>query len=81
MANHPNRSTRGETVRPAPTPEQVREAREGLEMTQTDAAASIYATLRTWQDWEAGVRKMHPAMFELFQLKHGLVSIRDVKRG
>lgn len=81
MVNHPNRSTRGETVRPAPSPEDVKDARQQTELTQEAAAESIYSTLRAWQDWESGARKMHPALFELFQLKHGIVSIRDVKKG
>lgn len=29
----------------------------------------IHCGLRAWQKWEAGDRKMHPAMWELFQMK------------
>lgn len=29
----------------------------------------IHCGLRAWQKWEAGDRKMHPAMWELFQIK------------
>lgn len=35
------------------------------------AAALIHSTLRTWQDWEAGVARMHPGLWELFCLKTG----------
>lgn len=54
-----------------PTPAAVRAARTAAGLTQTEAAAKIYSTLRTWQDWEAGGRRCHPAMFELFLLKTG----------
>lgn len=52
-----------------PTPEEIRVARAAAKLTQTQAAALIYCTLRGWQDWEAGKRQMHPAFFELFLLK------------
>lgn len=53
----------------SPTPPEVREARQRLGLTQTEAGAVIYASLRTWQDWEAGLRRMHPAFWDLFQRK------------
>lgn len=52
-----------------PTPEAIRAARRAAGLTQTQAAALIYCTLRGWQDWEGGKRAMHPAFFELFSLK------------
>lgn len=52
-----------------PAPEAIRAARLAAGLTQTQAAALIYCTLRGWQDWEAGKRAMHPAFFELFALK------------
>lgn len=79
MSNHPNRSkakragyttsefAKGASVRPNPTPEAIVAARG--ELTQDFAAELIYATRRAWQDWETGHRRMHPAMFELFQIK------------
>jgi DNA-binding transcriptional regulator YiaG len=54
---------------PSPTPDAVRRAREDAELTQTAAAALVYCTLRGWQDWESGARRMHPAMWELFEFK------------
>jgi hypothetical protein len=48
---------------PSPTPEQIRAARESLGLTQTGAAAVIGHTLRGWQDWEGGRRRMHPVMW------------------
>jgi hypothetical protein len=29
---------------------------------QTATAAVVHSTLRTWQDWEAGVARMHPGL-------------------
>lgn len=52
-----------------PAPEAIKAARSVAGLTQTQAAALIYCTLRGWQDWEGGKRAMHPAFFELFLLK------------
>lgn len=38
-------------------------------LTQTAAAVLIYKKLRTWQQWEAGTRKMDPALWELWTMK------------
>jgi len=53
----------------SPTPAEVRRAREKAGLTQKEAGALIGATLRAWQYWEAGDRKMDPAKWELWQLK------------
>lgn len=52
-----------------PTPAQIRSARIAAGLTQTQAAALIYSSLRSWQQWEAGDRRMHPGLFELFKIK------------
>lgn len=52
-----------------PTPHEIRAAREAAGLTQTAAAALIYRTLRGWQEWEAGNRRMSPALWELFRHK------------
>lgn len=52
-----------------PTKQQVKEARLKVMLTQTEAAKLINKTLRAWQYWEAGQRKMDVALFELFLLK------------
>ena len=62
MPNHPNSN---------PTKEHVRAAREAAGLTQTAAARLIYSTMRAWQEWEAGNRRMHPGLWELFQIKTG----------
>lgn len=56
------------------TPEAIRAARQAVGMTQTEAAALIYSTLRTWQDWEAGKAQMHYGLWELFVIKAGKLS-------
>lgn len=69
MTNHPNRSRRTPSPAANPKPEQVRAAREAAGLTQAQAAALIYCTLRGWQEWEHGKRRMHPAFWELFRQK------------
>lgn len=55
------------TVKASPTTDEIITARGDL--TQSAAAELIYSTLRTWQDWEYGIRPMHPGLYELFQIK------------
>jgi DNA-binding transcriptional regulator YiaG len=52
-----------------PTPEQIKQARQQAGLTQTAAGALIYKSLRAWQQYEAGDRKMDAALWELFQIK------------
>ncbi len=68
MPNHPNRSRGGSPSR-NPTPAEIRAAREDVGLSQTEAAALLHTTCRTWQQWEAGDRRMHPAFWELFVIK------------
>lgn len=69
MTNHPNR---GKKVQGSnPMPEEVRAARETSSLTQTAAAVLVHTSLRAWQQWEAGDRRMHPAIWELFRIKTG----------
>ena len=49
-----------------PTPTQVRAARNRAGLTQSRAAALVHVTLRNFQQWEAGERKMHQAIWERF---------------
>jgi putative transcriptional regulator len=60
----------------SPTPEEIKTARQGEGLSQTAAASLIYSTLRTWQDWEAGIAKMHAGLWELFLIKTGRKKIR-----
>lgn len=52
-----------------PDAEQIKAARCQAGLSQTQAADLVHAKLRTWQQWEAGDRAMHPGLWELFQLK------------
>lgn len=53
----------------SPDPDAIRAAREAAGMTQEMAAAQVYATARTWQNWEApsgtpAHRAMPPIVWE-----------------
>lgn len=65
--SHPNRSGSGPSRNP--TPEEIRAARGALGLSQRAAADLIHGTERAWQEWEAGNRRMHPGLWELFQIK------------
>lgn len=67
MSNHPNRGPKGPSANPEPA--EIRAAREAAGLSQTAAAALIHCTLRGWQEWEAGNRRMHPGLWELFRIK------------
>lgn len=66
--NHPNRGASPSPSR-NPTPEEIRAARARIGHSQKGAADLIHATERAWQEWEAGNRRMHPGLWELFQIK------------
>jgi putative transcriptional regulator len=55
----------------SPTSAAIRKARDTAGLTQTEAAKAVRASLRGWQQWEAGDRAMPPGLFELFMLKTG----------
>jgi putative transcriptional regulator len=56
----------------SPTPEQLKSTRKALGYTQKEAAALVHVSLRAWQLWEAGGRKMPPGIWELCVIKAGL---------
>ncbi len=64
---HPNRSKSGE--RRNPLPADILAARLAAGLTQTQAGELVGGTLRSWQNWEAGERSMHPGLWELFAIK------------
>lgn len=55
----------------SPDPDEIRELRKSAGLTQEQAGELVHSSRRTWQDWEAGVANMHPALWELFKLKIG----------
>jgi len=67
VTNHPNRSRASPARNPPPA--EIRAAREAAGITQTQAGALVHASLRNWQQWEAGDRRMHPGLWELFNIK------------
>jgi hypothetical protein len=60
-----------------PDPTDVVELREGIQSrlglgitaAQDHCAGLLYTSRRAWQQWEAGDRKMHPAFWELANIK------------
>lgn len=52
-----------------PTPSEIIAARKAASLTQTQAAELVGASLRGWQHWENGDRKMRPGLWELFKSK------------
>jgi len=61
----------------SPSPGEIRSRRTAAGLTQTAAAALIHSSKRTWQDWEAGIARMHPGLWELFLHKTaGLSKLR-----
>jgi len=76
MPNHPNRSRGGSPSR-NPTPAEVMAAREavqarlecGITAAQDWCAEGLHTSRRAFQQWEVGDRRMHPAFFELLNIK------------
>lgn len=68
MTNHPNRSR---AANPAKNPnrDDIVKIRTNAQLTQKQAADLVFSGLRTWQQWEAGDRRMHPGIWELFLIK------------
>jgi len=60
------------TTTPAPNP---RASRAAAGHTQSRAAQTISVATRTWQDWEAGVATMNPALLRLYRHLSGLERI------
>jgi hypothetical protein len=49
----------------------------GVTFAQDHCSGLIHANRRSWQKWETGERKMHPAFWELVQLKSGFKRLDD----
>jgi DNA (cytosine-5)-methyltransferase 1 len=73
MVNHPNRNKKTPSPARTPTPDEIRAGREAAGLTVTDAAEVILGTAQAWEAWEAGERRMHPGLWELFKIKTGLI--------
>lgn len=64
MTNHPNRASRA-----SPMAATVCAAREAAGLTPEQAGALVHERGRRWTDFESGHARMHPAAWDLFQLK------------
>lgn len=60
-----------------PTPEQVKQARATVGLTQKQAAEVIYKKVLAWQRYESGDREMDAALYELFLIKTGQSGERE----
>lgn len=69
MTNHPNRSRRTDAAGRTPKPDEIRAAREAAQLSRDAAAKLIYKSVRAWEKWENGERKMDPAFWELWRIK------------
>lgn len=65
--NHANRNRNN--VAAVPTPAQVRQARLAADLTAGAAGALIHERATRWAKFESGEAHMHPAAWELFNLK------------
>lgn len=73
MPNHPNRSTNHPSRNPSP--EEVTRTRINQGLSVSQACVLVHTTPRTWQQWERGDRRMHPAFWELFSIKLKSVAV------
>ena len=55
-----------------PAAKEIAAARAESGLTQEQAGAVVGVARRTWQDWEAGRRRMPAGLFELFLIKTNL---------
>jgi DNA-binding transcriptional regulator YiaG len=53
----------------APTPAQIRSAREDLELTAHQAGTLVHVDGARWQRWETGAEAMDAEFWALFRLK------------
>ncbi len=50
----------------SPSPAAIRKARQSAGLTQKVAAEKCFSALSSWQCWEYGTRRMHPAIWQVF---------------
>lgn len=67
MPNHPNRNPNSATA--SPRGAQVRAARMAANMTAGQAGALVYERATRWLAFEEDRAHMHPALWELWQIK------------
>ena len=62
----------------SPAARLIRQTRIARGLTQKAAGAACMSALRSWQDWEYGKRRMHPAIWQVFL--HATVSKQAAER-
>jgi len=67
--------------RPAlnPTIEHIKSSRAAAGLTQKQAAELVMCTVRAWEQWECGNRRMHPGLYDYFLIKTGQKVLDSVK--
>jgi hypothetical protein len=75
---HPNRSKNRDTPGRNPAGDDMRAAREALGWSPAEAARPVFSTGQWWEDCEAGRKRCHPAVWQLWQLKTGEPATAEV---
>jgi DNA-binding transcriptional regulator YiaG len=73
MSPHQNRNKnkRALSKEANPLPSQIKDLREGHNLSRREFARIVYSTERAVISWEQGERNMHPGLFELALIKLG----------
>jgi len=69
IMNHPNRGNRANNAAANPYPSEVIAARMNSGLIVAECANLVYSSAEKWRKWENGEARMHPAFFELFNIK------------
>jgi DNA-binding XRE family transcriptional regulator len=69
MFNQPNLKQGPQLPFSSPPKVNVFIYRRAAGLTQAQAASLVHASLRAWQQWERGDRRMHAGLWELFLIK------------
>ena len=77
MPRPPSRVNRRIPRPQAPTPFEVKQARNNAGLSQIAAAELIYCGCSAWEKYERGDAQIHPAAWEIFKLKTGMASFAD----
>jgi DNA-binding transcriptional regulator YiaG len=62
-------------------PEKVKAARTASGLTQAEAARLVYTSIDNWQNWEQGRNIIARAIYELFLLKTGQITLATARAG
>ncbi|MCL2310306.1 MAG: XRE family transcriptional regulator [Proteobacteria bacterium] len=63
----------------SPTPNKIIAARHAAGHTQTEAAHTVFAALRSWQHWEMGTREMPATAWALYLIFTGQITIGEAR--